>query len=380
MILDPEVLFTISAAPSRTPTRVPLRSAWSLCFLLTLACSSPPEAPPSTPPPGGGQSGGGNAATAGSAGAGGALAGGGTGGAAAGTAGTGGTAAGASGSAGASGGGSGGSGGTVAMGWPPNAVAAVTLTYDDGLDTHLNIVAPALDARGLKGTFFLSNFEGTDHKWALPNPAMPLTERHMAWAAVAANGHEIASHTVNHPCGSNKAPGYLLSDYDMPRMAAELDDSIARLNALGGSEPYTFAYPCGSDNAGIGPGGEDYSPLVAERFLAARVSMGGINDPDAVDLLRVSNVDTEGATGEELRAQVDMAIAQGGWLVFLFHGVGVEQLTCPGDLPYAPETCMINYLVTSEEAHTSLLDYLLEKQDQVWTATFKQVAQAVSAP
>ncbi len=280
-------------------------------------------------------------------------------------------------------GGTGGSGGMAFTGWPENAVAAVTLTYDDGLDTHLHIAAPALDAHGFKGTFFVSNFEGVTHDWALPDPTYPaveLTERHQAWIALGANGHELASHTVNHPCNSDgKAPNYHLTDYDMDRMATELDDSIARLNILGGTMPYTFAYPCSSDTVGLGPAGEDYSPLVAERFFAARVSMGGIADPSSVDLLHVPNVDTGGRTGDELRADVDMAIAQGGWLVFLFHGVGVETLSCPGGLTYSPETCMINYLVTSEEAHASLVEYLAEQQGQVWTATFKQVAQAISA-
>src|SRR6185436_7645350 len=138
-----------------------------------------------------------------------------------------------------------------------------------------------------------------------------------------------------------------------------------RLNALGGTMPYTFAYPCSSDTVGLGPTGEDYSPLVAERFLAARVSMSGIANPSTVDLLHVPQIDTGGATGDELRAAVDMAIAQGGWLVFLFHGVGMETLSCPGGLTYSPETCMINYLTTSEEAHASLVAYLAEKQDQV---------------
>lgn len=287
------------------------------------------------------------------------------------TAGTGGS------TAGAGGGGSGGT--TITGAWPESAVAAVTLTYDDGLDTHLHVAAPALDAHGLKGTFFLSNFESVDHDWALPNPAKQLTARHQAWAAMAANGHELASHTVNHPCNSDaKAPGYRLTDYDMTRMAAELDDSIARLAHLGALAPYTFAYPCSSDALGLGAAGEDYSPLVGERFIAARVSQDGIADPDSVDPLRVSNLDAGGKTGDELRALVDQAIAEGGWLVLLFHGVGEESPEC-GGLAYAPDTCMINYLVTSEEAHSSLVAYLAEKQAQVWTAPFRQVVEGIGA-
>lgn len=338
---------------------------------LSLACSTSPEG---EPPHGvGGSSAG--AATAGAAGS--EVGGSGNeGGSAAGMPGGGSSAnAGSSGSADAGSAGSAGkpSGGGGPLAFPGGAVAAVTLTYDDGLDPHLAVVQPALDAAGLHGTFFLSNFEGVDHEWALPNANSPLNARHMAWQAAGQHGHELASHTVNHPCNADsKAPGYKLTDYDLPRMTTELDDSIARLARLGSASPITFAYPCASDKAGLGPTKEDYSPLVAERFLAARVSVSGIADPNQVELLHVPQLDTGGKTGEQLKAMVDQAIAAKGWLVLLFHGVG-EEKSCPG-LTYAPESCMINYLTTSAESHAALVQYLAEKKAEVWTATFKEVA------
>jgi peptidoglycan/xylan/chitin deacetylase (PgdA/CDA1 family) len=312
--------------------------------------------------------------SAGSAGVGGADGGGGgsspVAGAPAGGGGTGTDIGGSAGSAGSAGMATGG-GGPVTF--PDGAVAAITLTYDDGLDPHLAVVQPALEAAGLHGTFFLSNFEGVDHEWALPNTTSPLNARHMAWQAAAQKGHELAGHTVNHPCNADsKAPGYKLTDYDLPRMTAELDDSLARLQRLGAVEPITFAYPCASDKAGLGPAKEDYSPLVAERFFAARVSVSGIADANEVELLHVPQLDTGGKTGEELKAMVDQAIAAKGWLVLLFHGVGVEK-ACPG-LTYAPQSCMINYLTTSTEAHAALVQYLADKKSEVWTATFKEVA------
>jgi peptidoglycan/xylan/chitin deacetylase (PgdA/CDA1 family) len=39
--------------------------------------------------------------------------------------------------------------------WPGGKQLAVVLTYDDALTSHLDIAIPALDAAGLKGTFFL---------------------------------------------------------------------------------------------------------------------------------------------------------------------------------------------------------------------------------
>ncbi len=276
--------------------------------------------------------------------------------------------------AGTSGAPAGGSG--PASAWPSGAVAAVSLTYDDGLDTHLATVIPALDAHGFKGTFFLSNFEGVDHEWALPNLKDPLRPRHMAWQAALRNGHELADHTVNHPCNSaSKAPNYHLTDYNMTRMSAELDDSALRLGRLGVVPPITFAYPCTSDKIGIGTNGQDFSPLIAARFFAARTSDSGVADPDKVNLLHVPLQDAGSKTAAQLRAMVDQAIAAKGWLVVLFHGVGAET-ACPG-LDFNLKGCMINYLTTDAAAHQALVDYLAEKQAQVWVAPFGTVAKTL---
>jgi len=263
--------------------------------------------------------------------------------------------------------------------FPNGKVAAVSLTYDDGLDPHLATVIPALDAKGFKGTFFLANFEGVDHEWALPNLKDPLLPRHMAWQAALAEGHELAGHTVNHPCNSaTKAAGYHLTDYDMPRMSAELDDDLARLHRLGVKDPITFAYPCQSDKIGIGPTGQDYSPLVAARFFAARTSDVGIADPRSVQLLHVPLLDAGAQTGDALKAMVDQAIAAHGWLVILFHGIGTDQ-TCP-NLDFNLKGCMINYLTTGTDAHQALVDYLAQKQGEVWTAPFGTVAKVLQKP
>jgi sialate O-acetylesterase len=277
--------------------------------------------------------------------------------------------------------GSAGSAGGGSVSFKDGAVAAVSLTYDDGLDPHLAIVQPALEAAGFRGTFFLSSFEGVDNDWALPSvkmPLPPLSPRHLAWQAAGQKGHELADHTVNHPCNSaSKAPGFHYTDYTMARMQQELDESTARLARLGAAPPITFAYPCAGDMAGVGQAAEDFSPLVATRFMAARVSVNGIADPAKVGLLHVPQLDTGGKSADELKKMVDDAIAAKGWLVLLFHGVGTDQATCPQNLGYAPDKCMINYLTTSEQSHQALVEYLSQKKAQVWTATFKEVATAI---
>jgi hypothetical protein len=38
---------------------------------------------------------------------------------------------------------------------------------------------------------------------------------------------------------------------------------------------------------------------------------------------------------------------------------------------------MLNHNVSSADAHLALLDYLVEKKAQVWTATFKEAVQCL---
>ena len=66
-------------------------------------------------------------------------------------------------------------------------------------------------------------------------------------------------------------------------------------------------------------------------------------------------------TPDELFALLDTAVAQGGWLVLLFHGVG-------GD-----------HLPVERETHDLLLTALGRRQDEIWTERFGTVAAHVVA-
>jgi peptidoglycan/xylan/chitin deacetylase (PgdA/CDA1 family) len=309
---------------------------------------------------------------------------------------------GAAGSAGQAG--PGGQAGSGTFTWPDGKTAAVSLTYDDGLDAHLAHAMPLLDQKSIKATFVIASFPGVDHDWALPNATSPLSARHQAWLAAAGQGHEIAAHTVNHPCVTAVNPGQqagfrLDTDYDMARIKGELDDSLARIARLGATAPFTFAYPCYADLLGVGaptgtmvtvlgkqmPQGQVFTSEVDSRFLAARGSTEAIANPATVDLHSVPHIvagprsETDSTpTLAQLTAVVDMAIAQHGWVVFLMHGVAGDTLPtdCSNGLTYAPQTCVINYLDTPTATHDGLINYLASKPE-VWTTTFKAVAQDI---
>ena len=79
--------------------------------------------------------------------------------------------------------------------WPNGVKAAVSLAYDDALDSQLDQAIPALDRYQLKGSFYLQ----------LSNQAV---DKRMAdWRSAARNGHELGNHSLFHQC-SLKAPGH----------------------------------------------------------------------------------------------------------------------------------------------------------------------------
>jgi peptidoglycan/xylan/chitin deacetylase (PgdA/CDA1 family) len=231
--------------------------------------------------------------------------------------------------------------------WPPGTLAAVTLTYDDALPSHLGIAAPALDRHHLRGTFFLT--EGASGE----------VEQ---WRALHLRGHELASHTMRHPCDGAEPwvpKGRALQDYDLARMDAELDESLALLRALGATTaPYTFAYPCGA--TWIGAARDSYVPLVERRFIAARGVSPGLVDP-ATETFQSTPAISADKRADGLVGLVEEASRRAGWLVIVFHGVG-------GD-----------YLSVSAEAHEALLGYLDARRSDIWTETFASVASYIQS-
>jgi peptidoglycan/xylan/chitin deacetylase (PgdA/CDA1 family) len=224
----------------------------------------------------------------------------------------------------------------------------VSLTYDDSIPTHLAHAAPDLRAAGLLGTFFLNDVRADT----------------APWIALRQEGNELGFHTFHHPClrSYDWVPeGNASEDYDLARIAADLDGGVRLLADLGQPPPFTYAYPCGETK--IGEPLRSYVPLVAARFLAARGVFSQLATR-SVDLFHTPAVFTpEDVTGEQLVEWVREAEKSQAWVIFGFHGVG-------GD-----------YHLVAREAHTALLDYLRARRDTVWTAPFGTVAACVrSAP
>ncbi len=197
------------------------------------------------------------------------------------------------------------------LAWPEGKRAAVSLTFDDARPSQVDRGLGILDACGVRATFYVS-------------PGA-VEQRLDGWRRAVAAGHEIGNHTLSHPCSGNFAfsRANALEDYTLERMERELVDSSAAIEHLLGVVPTTFAYPCGQSFVGRGQDVRSYVPLVARHFLVGRGAFNeSHNDPAFCDLALVFGMNGDGERFETLKALVDRAAAEGGWLILFGHDIG----------------------------------------------------------
>ncbi|HYM87291.1 MAG TPA: polysaccharide deacetylase family protein [Pseudoxanthomonas sp.] len=239
-----------------------------------------------------------------------------------------------------------------AFAWPQGQKAAVSLAYDDALDSQLDNAIPALDKAGLKGSFYLVMAHD------------PVRKRLPEWRAAARNGHELGNHTLFHQCrGSLQGREWVTPQRDLDKTtAAQMKDQVQLANtmlyAIDGRHERTLTVPCGDVMAQ----GGNYIDLVAADFVAIKLGFGAVTpDMATLDPYAVTVDTPEGVTGRQLIAQVEQAARQGTMVNFTFHGIG-------GD-----------HLAVSSEAHAELLAYLATHQDLYWVATFIDIMKYVRA-
>jgi peptidoglycan/xylan/chitin deacetylase (PgdA/CDA1 family) len=223
---------------------------------------------------------------------------------------------------------------------------AVVLTYDDALNVHLDNAVKALDSLNLKGTFFLT----------ASSPAF--TKRLDEWK-VAAKKHELANHTLFHPCdGSQPGRDFVTADYDLAkysvrRISDEIRMTNSVLQAVDGKTERTFAYPCGDTKIGE----VLYMEGLKGDFVAARGVHSEILLNKPTDVYNIGSYFINGQSGDELIVLVKQAMQTNSMIVFLFHGVGGE-----------------HSLDVSLEAHSQLLHFLKDNEKTIWNPTFIEAA------
>ena len=228
--------------------------------------------------------------------------------------------------------------------WPGGARAAVSLTYDDGLNSQLDNAVPELKRLGMKATFFLT--EDNAH-WRLAD-----------WEALARDGHEVANHTMTHPCALSGYSAGRFEHSEIDRMEGYLDSHF------GTDRERTFAYPCGYLGLGQGDRRERFARyrriLERDSVVAARTTSGGPNRPSQVvsDPLHLHAFEPtyEGDTVAPAVRYLNETVAQGGWAILVFHDV-LPKWRADGDASVATHNKIL--------AHIAGLD--------VWCAPMGQV-------
>jgi peptidoglycan/xylan/chitin deacetylase (PgdA/CDA1 family) len=195
--------------------------------------------------------------------------------------------------------------------WPEGKRAAVSLTFDDARPSQIDTGLPLLEKLGVRATFFVS-----------PNN---LEKRLEGWKRAAAQGHEIGNHSMTHPCTGNYAfsRSNALEDYDLERIARDIDAAQEAVRKLLGVTPASFAYPCGLKFVGRGRNVRSYVPIVAERFLLGRGYMDeAANDPAVFDPAQAMGTPFDDTSPEEALKIVRQAAREGRWVIFAGHDIG----------------------------------------------------------
>jgi peptidoglycan/xylan/chitin deacetylase (PgdA/CDA1 family) len=204
-------------------------------------------------------------------------------------------------------------------GWPRGYVS---LTYDDGLSSQLDIAAPQLERARFRGTFYLT--------WD------NMKDRAADWAALARRGHELANHSVSHPCDLQDRS---VEDFKV-REIDPLQRWLRQTEGLKRSRDY--AYPCDVTNLGSGTPNQQadtYAHLLQSAGIArARTSEGPPNSlewaqkaPYRLQALAFG-YDTKNAS--DVADYLAEAVKEERWAILVFHEIGNDN---PSDGVISPD-------------------------------------------
>jgi len=199
---------------------------------------------------------------------------------------------------------------------------AVSLTFDDSMKEHYTIVAPELEKRGFRGTFWMCG------GWMPTEPQYDTT--HFTWSEakeMSDKGHEMSNHSWSHPNMTT------LSEDELKEQIRKNDEAIL---ANLGKPSTTFCFPYNAYNDAV-------LAEVMKGRIGARLKefwLGGQHSPK-----------------EYLQKQIEDALAAGSWIVGMTHGINYGY-DCYED--------------ASE--FTDFLDYLKSLEGRIWIGTFRDVA------
>lgn len=235
--------------------------------------------------------------------------------------------------------------------WPAEGEGAVSLTFDDGLPSQLQIAIPMMNDHGLRGTFYLGP---RSDDWR---------EKLQPWKAVAEAGHEIGNHSLSHTCSRafQDAPDARgLETLTLEDIEADVLEAERRLSeVLPRAGGRSFCYPCWQSHVGEGLTRQSYVPIVAKHFIAARGLGEQPNHPLTCDLHYLWSWDVSRMTGAQMVGLAEQCASRGRWGLMVFHGIHA------GHLPVA------------DVDFRELCQHLRRHRKRIWTAPVADAAEWV---
>jgi len=172
----------------------------------------------------------------------------------------------------------------------------VTLTFDDGYQSHYETVFPLLKKYQMAATFYI----GTDF---LGKPGY-LTEKQVF--QLSERGYEIASHSVTHRN---------LKQLSVAEIKKELRESQLCLENLTQAPIDHFAPPFGFFNSIV-------LQLIGQIYQSSRTIVPGLNDIKLpTPFLIRSYVLFNHTSLKEIEGWIDEAIKKNKWLVLVYHQI-----------------------------------------------------------
>lgn len=220
--------------------------------------------------------------------------------------------------------------------WIADNKVAISLSYDDALNSQLDNALTALNERGLKASFYVVPFSDA------------FKNRLEEWRVLASQGHELGNHTLYHACRSTKPgrewvnPANDLKDKTVKEMLREVSVANTLLTAMDGHTVRTFTPPCFDQMANDG----NYVNSLKKQFIGIK----SLEDSGFASLIGPSN-----KSALEIIKFIENQPSDIKLVNVLFHGIG-------GD-----------HLVTSIEEHNKFLDYLVENEDKYWVDTYRNI-------
>jgi len=194
-----------------------------------------------------------------------------------------------------------------ARGWQDGVVS---LTFDDGLNSQLDVAVPELDKRGMHGTFYVT--------WE------NIEARADDWARVGREGHEVADHSTHHPCDLARLTAAQYQRRELAPIEHWLDASF------GTGRVRDFAYPCDVTDLGSGSANAQahrFARLLRQNaIVSARTSEGPPNPINWTRRhpfqLQALALGYDADTLEKVLAYLRRAQASGRWAVLVLHEIG----------------------------------------------------------